>query len=148
MAILVFAEATDGKYKKIALEAISYGKQLADKIGSQVIALTINAETPDELSRYGAQKIIQVNQEDSGNFNAKVTASIIQQVAVKENANVIIMDASSNGLYAAPIVAASLEAGYASNVVALPTSTSPFIVKRKAFSNKAFATTEMTTEVK
>ena len=148
MAILVFAEATDGKYKKIALEAISYGKQLADKIGSQLIALTINAETPEELGVYGAQKIIHVTQEAAGNFNAKITASTIQQVASKENATVVIMDASSNGLYAAPIVAASLEAGYASNVVALPTSTAPFVVKRKAFSNKAFTATEMTTAVK
>jgi electron transfer flavoprotein alpha subunit len=148
MAVLVFAEATDRKYKKIALEAISYGKQLADKLGSQLIALTMNADAPEELGAYGAQKIIQVQQENAGNFNAKITASIIQQVATKENVSVIVMDASSNGLYAAPIVAASLEAGYASNVVALPSSTTPFVVKRKAFSNKAFTATEMTTAIK
>jgi len=148
MAVLVFAEATDRKYKKIALEAISYGKQLADKLGSQLIALTMNADAPEELGAYGAQKIIQVQQENAGNFNAKITASIIQQVATKENVSVIVMDASSNGLYAAPIVAASLEAGYASNVVALPSSTTPFVVKRKAFSNKAFTDTEMTTAIK
>ena len=136
MAVLVFAEATDGKYKKIALEAISYGKQLADKIGSQLVALSINAENPEELGAYGAQKIVQVKQEDTGSFNAKITASIIQQVAKKEDASVIVMDASSNGLYAAPIVAASLEAGFASNVVALPTSTTPFVVKEKLFQTK------------
>ena len=38
--------------------------------------------------------------------------------------------------------------GYASNVVALPVSTSPFQVKRTAFSNKAFNITEINTDVK
>jgi electron transfer flavoprotein alpha subunit len=51
-------------------------------------------------------------------------------------------------LYLAPLVAVALEAGFASNVVGLPLSTSPFQVKRTAFSNKAFNTTEIATDVK
>ncbi len=46
------------------------------------------------------------------------------------------------------LVAVGLEAGFASNVVGLPVSTAPFQVKRTAFSNKAFNTTEINTEVK
>ena len=45
-------------------------------------------------------------------------------------------------------MAVALEAGYASNAVALPSSTSPFVVKRKAFSNKAFLNTEISTAKK
>lgn len=48
----------------------------------------------------------------------------------------------------APLVAVGLKASFASNVVGLPISTSPFQVKRNAFSNKAFAITELETEVK
>jgi electron transfer flavoprotein alpha subunit len=46
------------------------------------------------------------------------------------------------------MVAVSLEAGFASNVVGLPVSTSPFQVRRSAFSNKAFNITEIRSEVK
>ena len=46
------------------------------------------------------------------------------------------------------MVAVNLDAGYASNVVALPVSTAPFQVKRNAFSNKAFNITEINTDVK
>ena len=42
----------------------------------------------------------------------------------------------------------ALNAGFASNVVGLPVSTSPFQVKRNAFSNKAFNITEINTDVK
>lgn len=48
----------------------------------------------------------------------------------------------------APLVAVGLDAGFASNVVGLPLSTSPFQVKRTAFSNKAFNITEIATDVK
>ena len=41
-----------------------------------------------------------------------------------------------------------LEAGDVSNVVEAPSSTSPFTVKRTAFTNKAFANTEINTDVK
>ena len=51
-------------------------------------------------------------------------------------------------MYLAPLVAVSLEAGYASNVVAAPSSTSPFTLKRKAFSNKAFSNTVISTDKK
>ena len=59
-----------------------------------------------------------------------------------------MVSSSTDSLYLAPLVAVTLEAGYVSNVVALPESTSPFRVKRTAFSNKAFNVTEIETEVK
>ena len=45
-------------------------------------------------------------------------------------------------------MAVGLEAGYVSNVVEAPSSTAPFTVKRTAFTNKAFANTEINTDVK
>lgn len=147
MSVLVYAESSEGKFKKVAFEATSYGKKVAEQIGVPLIALTINSENNTELSTYGANKIISVS-ENSSNSNAKIVASIIQQVAQKENATVVIIDSSANGLSIAPLAAVKLEAGFASNVVDLPISTSPFVVKRKAFSNKAFNNTEITTSVK
>ena len=148
MSVLVFAQSSEGKFKKIAFEAVSYGKKIATQLGTQIIALTINAENASELAAYGADKIVKVNNGDLANFNAKIIASIIEQAAKKENSEVIIIDSSSNGLYLAPTVAARLEAGYASNVIAEPSSTAPFTVKRKAFSNKAFNYTEISTTIK
>ena len=148
MSVLVFAESSEGKFKKIAFEVVSYGKKVAAQLGTQLVALTINADNASEVASYGADKIIKVSNNDLASFNAKITASIIEQAAKKENAEVVIIDSSSNGLYLAPIVAAKLEAGYASNVIAEPSSTAPFTIKRKAFSNKAFNHTEISSAVK
>lgn len=148
MSVFVFAESSEGKFKKIALEAVSYGKKIATQLNTQLVALTINANTPSELAAYGAEKIVKINNDALTTFNAKIYANIIKQVVAKENSDVVIFDASSNGLYLAPMVAVSLQAGFASNVISVPENASPFVVKRKAFSNKAFNFTEIKTTIK
>ncbi|QCX37507.1 electron transfer flavoprotein subunit alpha/FixB family protein [Aureibaculum algae] len=145
MSVLVYAESSEGKFKKIAFEAVSYGKKVAELLGTKLSVLTINAENASTFSDYGAEKIIKVNNEKLSNFNAKAYADVIKQGAEKESADVIIIDSSNDGIYLAPLLAVNLEAGYASNVVEAPSSISPFTVKRKAFSNKAFDNTEIKT---
>ena len=147
MSVLVFAESTEGKFKKTAFEAVSYGKKIAEQLSTTIVALTINASNAAELSTYGAEKILKISSDKLNTFNAKAYASVIKQAVEKENATIIIIDSSANGLYLAPLVAANLEAGYASNVVALPSSTSPLIVKRNAFSSKGFNNTEIKTAI-
>jgi electron transfer flavoprotein alpha subunit len=82
------------------------------------------------------------------NFNAKAYADVVKQAAQKESAKLILLSSTTDSLYLAPIVSIGLDAGFASNVVGLPISTSPFQVKRNAFSNKAFNITEINTDVK
>ena len=148
MSVLVFAESSEGKFKKIALEVTSYGKKIAEELNTNCEVLTINANDTSILANYGADKIIKVTDEKLQTFNAKAFANVIKQVAEKTNASVIVIDSSANGIYLAPIVAVNLEAGYASKVIAEPSSTLPFTVKRQAFSNKAFCSTEITTAKK
>lgn len=148
MSVLVYAESSEGKFKKVALEVTSYGKKVAEQLGTNLVVLTINADDTSELNTYGAEKVLTVNNDALKGLNAKVVADVIKQAAEKENATVIVVDSSANGLSVAPMVAVNMNAGYASNVVALPNSTSPFTVKRKAFSNKGFNFTEIKTSTK
>ena len=148
MSVLVIADSSEGKIKKTAFEVTSYGKKVAEQLATNLVVLTINAEDNSELNTYGAEKIVTVFNKQLETFNSIVYANVIQQVADKENAEVVIIDSNSNGLYMAPLVAVNLNAGYANNVVALPSSTAPFTVKRKAFSSKAFNNTQINTAVK
>ncbi len=148
MSVLVIADSSEGKIKKTAFEVTSYGGKVAEQLATNLVVLTINAEDNSELNTYGAEKIVTVNNKQLETFNSIVYADVIQQVADKENAEVVIIDSNSNGLYMAPLVAVNLNAGYANNVVALPSSTAPFTVKRKAFSSKAFNNTQINTAVK
>src|SRR5690554_594560 len=148
MSVLIYAESNEGKFKKTTLELASYAKKVAESLGTTVTAVTINTEDVAELGKYGVDKILKVSQPQLDKFNAKAYADVIKQAAEKEGSKVVVLTSTTNSLYAAPIVAVNLDAGYASNVVALPVSTSPFQVKRNAFSNKAFDVTEITSDTK
>ena len=148
MSVLVFADSSEGKFKKTAFEVVSYGKKVAEQLATNLVTLTINGGDASELYTYGAEKVIEVKDTNLTSFNSKIYSSIIKQVADAQGSNVVVVDSSVDGLTVGPLVAVALEAGYASNAVALPESISPFVVKRKAFSNKAFSNTEISTEKK
>jgi electron transfer flavoprotein alpha subunit len=152
MSLLIYAEsspeASGGKFKKVAFELASYAKKVAETLGTTVTAVTVNAGDVSELSKYGVDKVLKVSNEKLANFSAKAFADVIKQAAQKESAKIILLSSTTDSLYLAPFLAVGLEAGFASNVVGLPLSTSPFQVKRTAFSNKAFNVTEISTDVK
>ena len=146
MSVLVYTESDQGNFKKAALEAASYGKAVAEAMGTNLVALTFNASEASELGTYGVEKVLNINSVNA--FNAKIYADAIKQASEKEGATVVILSASADSRYIAPLLAVGLKAGYASNVVAAPLSLSPFVVKRTAFTNKAFCNTEISTAVK
>ncbi len=148
MSILIYAESAEGKFKKVAFELASYAKKVAADLGTTVTAVTVNTGDVSELSKYGVDKVLKVNSDKLAGFTAKAYADVIKQAAQKESVQLVLLSSTTDSLYVAPLVAVALKAGFASNVVGLPVSTSPFQVKRNAFSNKAFNITEISTEVK
>jgi electron transfer flavoprotein alpha subunit len=148
MSVLIFAESANGKFNKATLEVASYAKEIANTLGTSLTAVAINANDVSELSQYGVDKLLTVSNSSLENFNAKAYADVIKQAAEKENASLVVMSSSTNGKYVSPLVASNLNAGFASNVIALPESTAPFKVKRTAFSNKAFSITEISSDNK
>jgi electron transfer flavoprotein alpha subunit len=148
MSILIYAEYAEGKFKKVAFELASYAKKVAESLGTTVTAVTVNAGDVSELSKYGVDKVLKVNNDKLAGFTAKAYADVIKQAAQKENAKLVLLSSTTDSIYLSSLVAVALEAGFASNVVGLPVSTSPFQVKRNAFSNKAFNITEISTDVK
>ncbi|MBP6183177.1 electron transfer flavoprotein subunit alpha/FixB family protein [Flavobacterium sp.] len=148
MSLLIYAESTEGKFKKIAFELASYAKKVAESLGTTVTAVTINAGDVAELAKYGVDKVLKVKNDALNGFSAKAYADVIQQAAQKEGSKIVLLSSTTDSIYLSSLVAVSLEAGFASNVVGLPLSTSPFQVKRTAFSNKAFNITEISTDVK
>ena len=148
MSVLVYTESDKGKFKKNAFEAASYAHKVAQEVGGTVTAVAINAEDEASLGNYGVSKVLKVSNGQLDTFNAKAYANVLAQAVKAEGAKAIIVSSSTDAKFLAPILAASLGAGYVPNVVATPESTSPFVVKRTAFSNKGFAHTEISSDIK
>ena len=148
MSVLVYTESENGKLKKAALEVASFAKGIADLMNTSVTAVTINAVDVESLKSYGVEKVLKVTNDQLTNFNADAYAEIITQAAKKEDSKVVVVSQSANSKYLAPLVSINLEAGYASNVVALPELDDRFFVERTAFTNKAFNKTSIATDIK
>ena len=148
MSVLIFAESANGKLKKVAFEAATYGREVANAQGLSLVAITFEVDNANELAQYGVDKILVIEGEHFKTFNAKAYGKAIVQAAQNNQSSVVVFSATTDANYVAPLVAVGLEAGYASNVTALPMSYSPFTVKRSAFSNKAFNQTVINTDIK
>ncbi|WP_109299655.1 electron transfer flavoprotein subunit alpha/FixB family protein [Aquimarina sp. AU474] len=148
MSVLVYTESEGGKFKKAAFEVASYAKEVANMLGTTVTAVSINGGASSELGAYGVDKVLEVSDDKLSGFNARAYADVVKQAAEKEGAKVVVVSSTADSKFIAPLLSVNLNAGYTSNVVGLPESTSPFTVKRTAFTNKAFNITEMSTDVK
>ena len=150
MAVLVYAESWNGSFKKATFEAVSYAAQLATKLGTEAIALTIaNSDDATQLGKYGVKKVLTLASDSLANFNNQAYTNAIIAAAEKTNSDTIVISNTNNGKSVAPIIAAKREASLITNVLEIPSSMSPFTVKRKTFSSKAFAnfSTDVTKKV-
>lgn len=142
MSVLVFAEISDGKFKKAAFEAVSYGRQVADLLNQKVVALAIGqGVNAAELGQYGAHGVKTIQSGEA--FTADAYAAAVKAVANELSATTLIVSNTYTGKSLAPRVAQLMDASLASNVVSLPNTQQGFVVKRGVFSGKAFAYVNM-----
>jgi electron transfer flavoprotein alpha subunit len=148
MPVLVYAENADGKFKKSTFEAVSYARSIANQNNTTLTAISIGNVGAGELAalgKYGAEKILNVNNDKLKNFVNQAYASVIAEAAKNESANVVVLSNSFSGRGLAPRIGVKLQAGVADGAVSLPDqSGGKFVVKKTAFSGKAFAMVELT----
>ncbi|HOV11484.1 MAG TPA: electron transfer flavoprotein subunit alpha/FixB family protein [Bacteroidales bacterium] len=151
MSVLVYLENWDGKFKKLSYELVSYANGIAQQLNTSVVALSIGNVEGEELKKvslYGASKIIAVNDPKFDQLVNQAYASVISQVAVNEQASVLVFAGNMTGKAVAPRVAVKLKAGMVTGAVALPQTTDPFVVKKKVYTGKAFASVLIKSSVK
>jgi electron transfer flavoprotein alpha subunit len=147
MSVLVYTESWKGNFSKSTYEAVSYASETAKLLGTDVVAISFGNESDDELKtlgNYGANKVLASSGIEKG--DSKDATHLFTTNA--SDASVIIFASTYTSKMIAPRLAAKLKAGIVSNVISLPSSTSPMQIKRKAFSNKALEITTINTEKK
>ena len=139
MAVLAYIESNKSKPKKNSYEIISYGRGLADKLSTELIVLSFNIDSIEDLSNYGPDKILNIKNNDLSNFNIQKYADVIAQACNSLSIDTIIIGGSADSKYLAPSLSVKTNSSYVSNVVELPSSLEPFTLKRSTYSNKAFS---------
>ena len=151
MSVLVYTENWDGKFKKLTFELVSYATGVAKMMNTSVTAVSIGKVNENELlllGKYGANKIINANNEQFVSLDNQVYAAVISEISVKENASVIIISNNNTGKAIAPRISVRLKAGVGSGVSKLPLNINPFTVYKRTYSGNAFAHLTIRSDVK
>ena len=84
MSVLVYTENWDGKFKKLSFELVSYATGVAEMLSTTVTAVSIGKVDESELKKlgnYGANKIINVNNDQLATLDNQAYTSVISEIS-------------------------------------------------------------------
>ncbi|MDX2283403.1 MAG: electron transfer flavoprotein subunit alpha/FixB family protein [Bacteroidia bacterium] len=139
MPVLLFAEHSDGQFKKPALEAATYGYDLAQQMGTELIAVSVGMvsdEALNKLGEYGVRKVYAVRNQDFNSFVNAAYAAATVRVAQQTQSSVVVCSQTYNGRAVAARVAARLDAAALPGVISLSDASNHFDARRLAYSGK------------
>jgi len=111
-------------------------------IGDQIQAVA------GALGGFGATKVIAVQQSKLGKYSSTAYAKVIAETAKKENAEIILFSATAMGKDSAPRVAVKLDAGLASDCIALKVDSGDIVATRPVYAGKALMDIKINSTVK
>jgi electron transfer flavoprotein alpha subunit len=141
MSVVVFIENEGDNIKKSSLEALSFGRDLANQNGSSCVAITVGASNNALLAKHGASEVIELD--SLGDFSPNSYVASIAEACSSKGAKTVIVSSTYTGKAIAGGVAVRLNASLATGVTELPASSDQLSVKKTCFSNKAFSHIQM-----
>lgn len=147
MNILAFAECRDSKLKRSSFEAVAAAHTVARALGADLVALVVGSGVEPlaaELGQFGARRIVVVDDPLLARHSNTAYAKVIAAIAQKEAATVVVLSASQMGKDLAPRVAVKLDAGLATDCVALTVEGGEIIASRPVYGGKAVADVRVT----
>jgi len=114
--VWVYTEQREGKLMNVALELLGEGNRLAHDIdkGTKVCAVLIGHNTDhliDELFSYGAEDVIQIDDELLEHYNTDGYAKVLTDAINEYKPEIVLFGATHIGRDLAPRVAARLDTG-------------------------------------
>ncbi len=142
MSVILFAENSNGTFKKGVFEAATYARKTADMMQMEAYAITVGEIADEEakkLGAYGIQKVLKIAS-PTETFHTQVWVSLLKTGFETLGGKIGIIANTYCGKSVAPGLAVHLQAGLVSNVVALPEfENGTLTVKKGVFSGKGFA---------
>jgi electron transfer flavoprotein alpha subunit len=147
--ILVFAETRGGELRKVAAEAVSVGRRLADASGGgEVHALIAGppgvAQKSDVLGRFGADVVLVVEHPALATFARESIAATIAARAKSAPYRAIVLGFSAQGRDLGPRLAAKLDAPIVSDIIDVEVAGDALTVKHPGYANKVVVTLTVT----
>lgn len=129
--------------KKVALELLCKGRELADALGQELVAVVLSGEgeaLEETLSGYAADRILMCQHELLNEYSTDAFTSVLCAVIAQKKPSVFLYGATPNGRDLAPRVAARLRLGLTADCTRLEVDEAGQLVQtRPAFGGNIMA---------
>jgi electron transfer flavoprotein alpha subunit len=145
--VLIVVETQDGHVRHASLPAVTFGKQEADKASGKLSLLVIGNDigaAAADAAKYGAAEVLVAEHPGLAHYTAETWAPIVAKVAKDKGATVVAATSTATGKDLMPRVAALLDAGLVSDVIAVVNANT---FKRPMMAGNVIATVEVSTPI-
>ena len=142
--VLVFAESRGTDLRKVALEAVTAGRALAEKIGGGEVHVVLAgppgiAAKAAQLGQYGADVVLVCEHAGFARYAREAIAATVAERA-RTGYRAVLLPFSAQGRDLGPRIAAKLDAPIASDIIELSAAGESITVKHPGYANKVIIT--------
>ena len=115
-------ELVEGAPRRVSLELLGKGRELAGKLGGRNVALVLGSGLADvarEAARHGAERIVLVDDERLDEYHPETFAAALRHVVERERPHALLIPSTAQGRDYGPRVAGELELGMTGDCVDL-----------------------------
>lgn len=146
--VYVFAEQRDGKVQSVALELLGKGRDLADALGEELVAVLAGSgikELAGQLIEYGADRVVCADAPELKDYVTEQYAQAVSQVIELYKPSILLFGATTIGRDLAPRLSARLGTGLTADCTKLEISAEgDLLMTRPAFGGNLMATIKCT----
>ena len=147
--VLVFAETRNGEVRKIAFEAITAARKLADATGGGEVHAFLAGPSgigakAASLGTYGADVVLVCESADFAGYARESLAATVAERGKSGAYRAVVLGFSAQGRDLGPRVAARIDAPIASDITELSASGDSITVKHPGYANKVIMTLVIT----
>lgn len=140
--VLVLAEHFDGTFRKMAYEALSEGRRLADALGEPLTGVVLGSGVEAmaaDLAKYGADRILVGDDAALADHTTDPYPNVLFDIVKDHDPKILLLGASSRGKDLAARLSARLDAGLAMDCIALRVDGDTLVATRPMFGGKVLA---------
>ena len=149
MSILVYCDAFEGKFRKVALELLSEASRIAEKTGDEVHAIVLGPGAKalaEETGKYGAKKAFYCEDGVVENYSTEAYAELVEKAFDESEPKLFLIGHNPRGKDLAPRVAQRLELGMVSDAINIEVDGDEFIFTKPIYAGKCITKQKCKTE--
>ncbi len=138
MMVLVIAEQVEGVFRKVTFEALSAARKLGTEVNAVALGSGIEGAAA-QLGKYGAAKILVADDAALSDYTVDAYTNVLAEIIGQAGPAVVILGATTQGKELAGRLSARLDAGLATDCVALKTEGGQVTATRPMYGGKVLA---------